>query len=93
VVSSRLADPPNLALKYRRGIGSKKLKVMNKIAPIKKIDLSEAAVGKQYEIHADRLASFKSTVCGYNNRKKVKLRFNYATAVNNYITATCTTIR
>ncbi len=63
---------------------------MNKLEPIEKVNMPDLIkgieVGKTIEVHADRLASFKSTV----SRLGKSIKFNYSTCIDNYYTATRT---
>lgn len=66
---------------------------MQKLEPIEKINMPDiirgVEVNSEIEIHADRLASFKSTVCRLNAKKKTeRILFAYSTCTNNYYTAT-----
>lgn len=61
---------------------------MNKIAPITRIDFKSLKIGDTINIHADRLASFKTTVWRYNKNNMVKYYFNYSPSIDNYVIAT-----
>lgn len=65
---------------------------MQKLEPIEKINMPDVihgvTVNGQIEIHADRLASFKSTVSRLNGKKKTgRVLFSYSTCIDNYYTA------
>lgn len=61
---------------------------MNKIEPIKKINLDTLPVGGEVQIHAGRLASFKATVSRYNKGRDSLARFSYGAFKNDYCTVT-----
>jgi len=66
-----------------------------KLEPIVKLNMPELIQGIEVntsiEVHADRLASFKSTVSRINKpRKKNKILFSYSNCVDSYYTITRT---
>lgn len=65
---------------------------MQKLEPIEKVNMPDVIQGininSEIEVHADRLASFKSTVSRLNSKRKTrKLLFVYSTCNDNYYTA------
>lgn len=65
---------------------------MQKLELIEKVNMPDLIkaidVNSDIKIHADRLASFKSTVSRLNNSKKInKILFSYSTCTDNYYTA------
>jgi len=64
-----------------------------KLQPIQQIDLSSINIGQSIEIHADRLAAFKSNLSRYNKLNDTKYRYSYSSFKNDYCTATRKTDR
>lgn len=63
-----------------------------KLEPIEKINMPELIQGvdvnTSIEVHADRLASFKSTVSRLNKGKKTgRILFAYSTCIDSYYIA------
>lgn len=61
-----------------------------KLTPLPKIDLSKIEVNQRIEIHADRLASFKSNLSRFNSQfkdPKQKHKYIYSGVKNDYYTA------
>ena len=58
-----------------------------KLVPIPRIEFDKIIIGDSIEIHADRLAAFKSSVSRYNKHAVTKLSFDYGPFKNDYCTA------
>lgn len=62
-----------------------------KLMPLPKpktIDFGSKAIGQIIEVHAERLASFKSTLSRYNKKYETDIKFSYSDLNGSFFTAT-----